>query len=147
MSYNNLYYEVANPLFQADGVDYRRVVLPSDPYGYLPDDLVVPYGRPIRKLADNEPLTARDVRSALWLAAGNIRKAAERLGVSPARVRAFIRNSPWVQDELREPASAFSTWRRRFYSRRCSPMIQGVATLPRATFSPNLKPGAPGCTR
>ena len=102
MSYNNLYYEVANPLFEADGVDHRRAVLPSDPHGYLPDDLVVPYGRPIRKLADNEPLTARDVRSALWLTAGDIRKAAGRLGVAPARVRAFVRNSPWVQEELDE---------------------------------------------
>lgn len=102
MAYNNLYYEVGNPLFEADGVDYRRAVLPSDPDGYLPDDLVVPYGRPIRKLGDDEPLTARDVRSALWLHAGNIRAAAGRLGVPPARLRAFVRNSPWVRREFNE---------------------------------------------
>jgi hypothetical protein len=102
VAYNNLYYEVGNPLFEADGVDYRRAVLPSDPDGYLPDDLVVPYGRPIRKLGDDEPLAARDVRSALWLCGSDIRNAAERLGVPPARVRAFVRNSPWVREELDE---------------------------------------------
>jgi hypothetical protein len=97
VAYNNLYYEVANPLFEMDGVDYRRAVVPSDPHGYLPDDLVVPYGRPVRKFADNEPLTARDVRSALWLCAGYIREAAERLGAPPGRIRAFVRNSAWVR--------------------------------------------------
>jgi hypothetical protein len=102
VAYNNLYYEVGNPLFEADGVDYRRAVLPSDPYGYLPDDLVVPYDRPIRKLGYGEPLTARDVRSSLWLCAGDIRKAVQRLGVPPARLRAFVRNSPWVREELDE---------------------------------------------
>jgi hypothetical protein len=102
VAYNNLYYEVGNPLFEADGVDYQRAVLPPDPHDYLPNDLVVPYGRPSRKLGDNEPLTARDVRSALWLCAGDIRKAAQRLGVSPARLRAFVRNSPWVREELCE---------------------------------------------
>jgi hypothetical protein len=102
MAYNNLYCEVANPLFEMDGVDYLRAVVPSEPHGYLPDDLVVPYGRPIRKLGDGEPLTARDVRSTLWLCAGDVRKAAERLGVLPARVRAFVRNSPWVREELDE---------------------------------------------
>jgi hypothetical protein len=101
VAYNNLYYEVANPLFEADGLDYRRAELPSDPHGYLPDDLVAPY-ESAHRLANEEPLTARDVRSALWLAAGNIRKAAEQLGVPPARIRAFARNSPWVQIELNE---------------------------------------------
>jgi hypothetical protein len=99
--YNNLYCEVANPLFEMDGVDYRRAELPSDLRGYLPDDLVAPY-ESAHRLANEEPLTARDVRSALWLSAGNIRTAAERLGVPPARVRAFARNSPWVQSELDE---------------------------------------------
>jgi hypothetical protein len=102
VAYNNLYYGVGNPLFEADGVDYRRAVLPPDPDCYLPKDLVVPYGRPLRKLGDDEPLTARDVRSALWLCAGDIHKAAERLGVPPARIRAFVRNSPWVREELDE---------------------------------------------
>jgi hypothetical protein len=101
MVYNNLYREVANPLFEADGLDYRRAVLPSDPDGYLPDDLVIPY-ESAHRLANSEPLTARDVRSALWLCAGNVVRAAERLGVTPARVRSFVRNSPWVQKELDE---------------------------------------------
>ena len=74
MAYNNLYHEVANPLFEAGGVDYRRGVLPSDPDGYLPDDLVIPY-ESAHRLANDEPLTSRDVRSALWLCAGNIRRA------------------------------------------------------------------------
>jgi hypothetical protein len=68
VAYNNLYYEVANPLFEADGVDYRRAVLPPDPHGYLPDDLVAPYAS-AHRLGNEEPLTARDVRSALWLCA------------------------------------------------------------------------------
>jgi hypothetical protein len=99
--YCNLYNEVANPLFESDGVDYRRAVFPSDPDGYLPDDLVVPY-ESTRQLADDEPLMARDVRSALWLAAGDIRRAAARLGVPPGRIRAFIKNSQWVQAEADE---------------------------------------------
>jgi hypothetical protein len=101
VAYNNLYCEMANPLFAMDGVDYRRAVVLSDPYGYLPNDLVAPYAS-AHQLANEEPLTARDVRSALWLCAGDIRKAAQRLGVHPARVRAFIRNSPWVREELDE---------------------------------------------
>jgi hypothetical protein len=75
MAYNNLYHEVANPLFEADGVDYRRAVLPPDPHGYLPNDLVAPYESEHR-LANEEPLTARDVRSALWLCSGDVSKAA-----------------------------------------------------------------------
>jgi hypothetical protein len=101
VAYNNLYYEVGNPLFEADRVDYRRAVLPSDPDGYLPDDLVVPYST-VNPILNHETLAARDVRSAVWLCAGDIRKAAERLGVPPARVRAFVRNSPWVREELDE---------------------------------------------
>ena len=99
--YFNLYSEVANPLFRSDEVVYQRAHVPVDSDGYLPDDLVVPY-ESIRQLADDEPLESRDVRSALWLCAGNMRKAAERLGVPPARVRAFVRNSPWVREELDE---------------------------------------------
>lgn len=101
MAYNNLYHEVANPLFEADGVDYRRAVLPPDPHGYLPNDLVAPYEF-AHRLANEEPLTARDVRSALWLCAGNIRQASERLGVPSVRVRAFADKSAWVRRELHE---------------------------------------------
>jgi hypothetical protein len=100
MRFNNLYGEVGNPLFESDGVVFQRALMPSDLTDYLPDDLVVP----IRgaTLSNSDPLEARDVRSALWLCAGDIRKAAERLGVQPARVRAFIRNSPWIQQEFVE---------------------------------------------
>jgi hypothetical protein len=101
MAYNNLYHEVANPLFEADGVDYRRAVLPPDPHGYLPDDLVAPY-ESAHRLANEEPLTARDVRSALWLSAGDTSKAAQRLGVPSARVRAFADKSEWIREELHE---------------------------------------------
>ena len=100
MAYNDLYHEVANPLFEADGVDYRRGVLPSDPDGYLPDDLVIPY-ESAHRLANEEPLTARDVRSALWLCAGNVTRAAKRLGIPPARIRSFARNSPWISTGIR----------------------------------------------
>ena len=107
MAYNNLYHEVANPLFEADGIDYRRAVLPPDPHGYLPDDLVIPSDS-AHRLANNEPLTSRDVRSALWLCAGDIRRAAKRLGVPSGRIRAFVRNSPWVRCRTRtRPANAF----------------------------------------
>jgi hypothetical protein len=85
MYFNNLYGEVGNPLFECDGVVFQRTLMPSDATGYLPDDLVVPiHGA---ALADSDPLEARDVRSALWLCAGDVRRAAERLGVPPARVR------------------------------------------------------------
>jgi hypothetical protein len=101
MAYNNLYHEVANPLFESDGIDCQRAVLPLDPHGYLPNDLVSPY-ESAHPLPNEEPLTARDVRSALWLCAGDMRRAAERLGVPSGRVRAFARNSPWIQQELAE---------------------------------------------
>ena len=100
MHFNNLYGEIGNPLFESDGVVFQRAVMPSDLTGYLPDDLVVPIRGAI--LSDSDPLEARDVRSALWLCAGDIRKAAERLGVTPSRLRAFVRNSPWVREELHE---------------------------------------------
>ena len=88
MHFNNLYGEVGNPLFESDGVVFQRAVMPSDLTGYLPDDLVVPIRGAI--LSDSDRLEARDVRSALWLCAGDIRKAAERLGVTAlaiARIR------------------------------------------------------------
>ena len=106
MRFNNLYGEVGNPLFESDGVVFQRALMPSDLTGYLPDDLVVP----IRgaTLSDSDPLEARDVRSALWLCAGDIRKAAERLGVHAPALRAFIRNSPWVREELARGPRAHS---------------------------------------
>ena len=110
MAYNNLYREVANPLFVADGVDYRRSVLPPDPHGYLPNDLVAPY-ESAHRLANEEPLTARDVRSALWLCAGDIPRAAQRLGVPSARVRAFADKSAWVREELHEARERILEWR------------------------------------
>jgi hypothetical protein len=101
MRFNNLYGEVGNPLFESDGVVFQRALMPSDLTGYLPNDLVAPY-ESAHHLANEEPLTARDVRSALWLCAGNIRQASERLGVPVARVRAFTHKSPWVREELHE---------------------------------------------
>jgi hypothetical protein len=100
MRFNNLYGEVGNPLFESDGVVFQRALMPPDMTRYLPDDLVVP----IRgaTLSNSDPLEARDVRSALWLCAGDMRRAAERLGVPSGRVRAFVRNSPWIQQELAE---------------------------------------------
>ena len=101
MRFNNLYGEVGNPFFESNGVVFQRALMPSDLTGYLPNDLVAPY-ESAHHLANEEPLTARDVRSALWLCAGNIRQASERLGVPVARVRAFVRNLPWVGEELDE---------------------------------------------
>jgi hypothetical protein len=101
MRFNNLYGEVGNPLFESDGVVFQRAFMPPDLTGYLPDDLVAPY-ESAHRLPNEEPLTARDVRSALWLCAGSVSKAAKRLGVPSARVRAFVRNSQWIQQELDE---------------------------------------------
>jgi hypothetical protein len=100
MRFNNLYGEVGNPLFESEGVVFQRAFMPPDLTGYLPDDLVVP----IRGAAhfDSDPLEARDVRFALWLCAGDIRRAAERLGVPFARVKAFADKSAWVREELHE---------------------------------------------
>ena len=63
--------------------------------------LVVPFD-PARWITNDEPFTARDLRSALWLSAGDVSKAAKRLAVSTARVRAFTDKSPWIQRELYE---------------------------------------------
>ena len=42
------------------------------------------------------------MRSALWLCAGDVSKAAKRLGVSSGRIRAFVKNSPWIAAEVAE---------------------------------------------
>lgn len=68
----------------------------------LPTDLIplptMPYDtRPVAL-----PLDVEECRTALWLCRGNVTKAAERLKVSPNRLRNFIRNSPRLVEEQRE---------------------------------------------
>jgi hypothetical protein len=48
------------------------------------------------------PLDVEECRTALWLNRGNVSKAAERLRVSPNRLRTFIKNSPRLTEEQRE---------------------------------------------
>lgn len=62
-------------------------VLPTAPYNERPVDL---------------PLDVEECRTALWLDLGNVTKAAERLKVSPSRLRAFVRNNAYLTAEMSE---------------------------------------------
>lgn len=48
------------------------------------------------------PLDIEECRTALWIAKGNVTKAAEVLKISSNRLRQFINNSPRLTNELRE---------------------------------------------
>jgi hypothetical protein len=144
--YNNLYYEVANPLFRSDGVDYCRAVLPSDPDGYLPDDLVVPY-ESARQLANDEPLTARAVRSACGFTRATFTRPLNDWAFHPpACVHSSGIRPGFKQNSMRR-ANAFSIRRKKSYSRHYSRMIRGVVILLRNTFSLSRLSGVRDSTR
>lgn len=68
----------------------------------LPGDLLplptAPYAeRPIAL-----PLDIEECRTALWLARGNVTKAAEIIKVSSGRFRRFVEKSPYLSGELKE---------------------------------------------
>jgi hypothetical protein len=98
----NYYNQLGNPYFEADGHVWYREVMPSDPDGYLPDDLVM-LAKPIwNSFPDNQPLSADEARTLLWRFAGDVSKAARYYKMPPQRLRAFVTHSSRVAAELHE---------------------------------------------
>jgi hypothetical protein len=67
----------------------------------LPDNLE-PLSPSRHEWPDDVPLDVQECRTALWLFAGNITKAAERLGVTSLRLRTFVRKSELLSREIDE---------------------------------------------
>lgn len=68
----------------------------------MPNDLVPLPTVPYDERPDALPLDIEECRTALWLHRGNVTEAAKRLKVTPARLRAMIRNSPRLAKEVEE---------------------------------------------
>jgi hypothetical protein len=98
----NHYDQLGNPYFELDHHVWEREVMPSDPDGYLPDDLVALPKPTWNSFADNQPLSADEARTLLWLFAGDVGKAARYYKMSPQRLRAFVNNSSRIAAEFHE---------------------------------------------
>lgn len=68
----------------------------------LPSDLVPLPTTPYEQRPSSLPLDIEECRTAIWLSRGNVTEAAKRLKITPARLRAFVKNSPRLQDECEE---------------------------------------------
>lgn len=68
----------------------------------LPQDLVSLPTTPYDTRPDELPLNVEECRTALWLDRGNVTKAAQRLKVTPNRLRRFVDNSPRLREEVKE---------------------------------------------
>lgn len=68
----------------------------------LPADLVPLPTAPYLERPETMPLEVEECRTALWLARGNISKAAEILKVPSSRLRRFVRNSAYLTEEWHE---------------------------------------------
>lgn len=69
-----------------------------------PTDLVPLPTMPYDERPVSLPLVIEEVRTALWRAKGNVSTAAALLKVSSARIRKFVRDSPYLTEEQRESA-------------------------------------------
>jgi hypothetical protein len=98
----NYYGQLGNPYFEADRHVWDREVMPSDPDGYLPDDLVMLAEPTWNSFPDKQPMSADEARTLLWLFAGDVSKAARYYKMLPQRLRAFVTNSSRVASELHE---------------------------------------------
>lgn len=68
----------------------------------LPSDLVALPTAPYNERPAALPLDIEECRTAIWYAAGNIKDAAQTLKVPSARLRNFIKGSPYLQAEIQE---------------------------------------------
>jgi hypothetical protein len=68
----------------------------------LPDDLRPLPTTPWDERPTELPLDTEECRTALWMTAGNVTKAAELLKVVPLRLRAKVKSSPRLSAELAE---------------------------------------------
>ena len=100
--FTNYYGQFGNPYFEADGYAWDRELMPPDAAGYLPDDLVALPKPTWDSFPDNQPLSADETRTLLWLFAGDVSKAARYYKMPPQRLRAFVTHSSRVAAELHE---------------------------------------------
>jgi hypothetical protein len=100
--FTNYYGQFGNPYFEADGHVWDRDLMPPDAAGYLPDDLVSLPEPTWDLFPDDQPLSADEARSLLWLFAGDIGRATRYDRMPPERVRAFVMHSSRVAAELHE---------------------------------------------
>jgi hypothetical protein len=70
-----------------DNIPFDLVALPTMPYSERPVEL---------------PLDVEEVRTSIWMAAGNISEAAKLLKVTSIRLRAFVKKSPYLTAEMQE---------------------------------------------
>jgi hypothetical protein len=98
----NYYDQVGNPYFEADGHVWEREVMPPDASGYMPTDLVALPKPTWDSFPDNQPLSADEARTLLWLFAGNVCEAARYYKMPSQRLRAFVAHSDRIAAELYE---------------------------------------------
>jgi hypothetical protein len=72
-----------------DNIPSDLVALPTMPYSERPAEL---------------PLDVEECRTAIWMAAGNISKAAILLKITSIRLRNFVKKSPYLSAEMQEAA-------------------------------------------
>lgn len=70
----------------------------------LPNDLVPLPHFPWDKRPDSIPLDREEVRTAIWMADGNVTAAAKLVKINPSRLRHFIRSSEYLSREMEEAA-------------------------------------------
>lgn len=68
----------------------------------LPENLQPIPTQPWDKRPDSLPLDVEECRTALWKYQGNVTNAAKHLKISPARMRTFIKKSPYLTREMQE---------------------------------------------
>ncbi len=79
-------------------------VIPANVYLDLmiPTDLVPLPTAPYNARPESLPLDVEECRTAIWVAKGNISEAAEILKVPSARLRQFVKRSPYLTAEVNE---------------------------------------------
>lgn len=68
----------------------------------MPNDLISLPTMPYDMRPASMPLDVEECRTAIWIARGNISKAAEMLKISSMRLRTFVKNSPRLSAEQKE---------------------------------------------
>lgn len=68
----------------------------------IPDDLVPLPTMPYDERPPSLPLDVEECRTAIWRTRGNVTQAAALLKIPSNRMRKFIKNSPYLSEELRE---------------------------------------------
>jgi hypothetical protein len=144
--FTNYYGQFGNPYFEADGRVWDRDLMAADAAGYLPDDLVALPEPTWDRFPDDQPLSADEARTLLWLFAGDIGRAARYYRMPPKRLGTFVRHSSRMLQSFTRRASAFSIWPKRSYSKRCSLTIPSGAIPQLVIFSPNRRRAERGFT-